>query len=73
MGLRGKLYTTGDIADRLGVTRQRAYQLSRRKDFPEPLDDWPNGLTVWEVKVVDPWIKDYLRKHRAGAAEGDAP
>lgn len=65
VGLKGRLYTTGDIADRLGVTRQRAYHVSRRKGFPEPFDEWGNGLTVWLVEDFDAWVK----KHRPELAE----
>lgn len=57
VGTRGRLYTTGDIADRLGVGRQRAYVLSRTKDFPDPYEEWPNGLTVWLVADIEAWIK----------------
>lgn len=57
VGVRGKLYTSGDIADRLGVGRQRAYTLSRQRGFPEPYDEWPGGLAVWTVADVEAWIK----------------
>lgn len=57
VGVKGKLYTSGDIADRLGVGRQRAYTLSRQRDFPEPYDEWPGGLAVWEVETVEAWIR----------------
>lgn len=57
VGIKGKLYTTGDIADRLGVGRQRAYVLSRQRDFPEPFDEWEGGLAVWLVGDIDEWIK----------------
>lgn len=57
MGVRRRLYTTGDIADRLGVGRQRAYVLSRRRDFPEPYDEWPGEFAVWRVEDVEKWIQ----------------
>ena len=57
VGLKGRLYTSGDIADRLGVGRQRAYVLSRQRDFPEPYDEWAGGLAVWRVEDVEAWIK----------------
>lgn len=56
MGLRGKLMTSGDIADRLGVGRQRAYVLTRSRTFPEPFDEWDNGLSVWLIADVERWI-----------------
>lgn len=63
--MKGKLYTTGDIADRLGVTRQRAYYVSRMKGFPDPFDEWTNGLAVWLSKDVEAWFAE----HRPGLAE----
>lgn len=70
MGLRGKLYTTGDIADRLGVTRQHAYNLSRRKGFPDPFDEWENGTTLWLTADVEKWIAEKW-KPRAEDPETD--
>jgi prophage regulatory protein len=57
VGVKGRLYTTGDIADRLGVGRQRAYTLSRQRGFPEPYDEWPGGLAVWTVEAVEAWVR----------------
>jgi len=53
-----KLYTTGDIADRLGVSRQRALQIAndRREDFPDPFDTLPGGVQVWLISEVEAWI-----------------
>lgn len=68
VGLKGRLYTTGDIATRLGgVTRQYAATLAGRKGFPEPYEDWgPGQLKVWRVEDVEAWIK-------ANRPEADAP
>ncbi len=57
VGVKGKLYTAGDIADRLGVGRQRAYVLTRSRGFPEPYDEWPGSLAVWLVDEIEEWIK----------------
>lgn len=53
-----KLYTTGDIADLLGVTRQRALQIAndRRLSFPEPFDTLPGNIQVWLVTDVEKWM-----------------
>lgn len=51
-----RLYGTAEIADRLGVTRQRAYVISRQKGFPEPLDTLQMG-PVWSRDDVEDWIK----------------
>ncbi len=59
VGLKGRLFTTGDIAVRLGgVTRQYAATIAGRKGFPEPFEDWgPGQLKVWRVEDVEAWIK----------------
>lgn len=53
-----RLYTTGEIADRLGVSRQRALQIAndRRENFPEPFDTLPGGVQVWLIEPVEKWI-----------------
>jgi len=53
-----KLYTTGDIADLLGVTRQRALAVAndRRLNFPEPFDTLPGNIQVWLIEDVDRWM-----------------
>lgn len=57
VGAKGRLYTTGDIADRLGLTRQWVLTMTkdRTKDFPESFDDMANG-SVWLVEDVERWI-----------------
>jgi prophage regulatory protein len=45
-----------EIAERLGVTRQRAYQITARRDFPEPLAHLAMGQ-VWDTADVEAWIK----------------
>jgi prophage regulatory protein len=62
-----RLYTSGDIADLLRVTRQRALQIvnDRRQDFPEPFDTLPGGVQVWLITEVDAWIAE----HRPPIAE----
>ena len=58
-----RLYTTGDLAEKLGVTRQRALQIAndRRMDFPEPFDTLPGNIQVWLIKDVDAWIAGHRR------------
>lgn len=69
MGAKGKLYTTGDIADLLGVSRQRAYVIANRKGFPDSFDDLDSG-SVWLVADVEAWIK-VNRTPRAEEPEGE--
>jgi prophage regulatory protein len=61
---KGRLYGTSEIADRLGVTRQRGHVITRQKGFPEPYDELIMG-SVWRVEDVEAWIK----KHRPELAE----
>lgn len=46
---------TAEIAKALGVGRQRAYVLSRRKDFPDPVVVLEMGA-VWDAAAVEAWI-----------------
>ena len=69
VGAKGKLYTTGDIADRLGVGRQRAYQIANRKGFPEPFEILAGPTPVWLVEDIEAWISEN-RHERAEEPEG---
>jgi predicted DNA-binding transcriptional regulator AlpA len=50
-----QLVTIGGIAERLGVTRQRADQLSREVGFPRPAHD--GGVRLWRIDEVRAWAK----------------
>lgn len=41
-----------------GVSRQRAYQITSRADFPAPVADLAQGR-VWLASDVDDWIKNH--------------
>ena len=43
-----------------GVSRQRAYQITSRKDFPEPVADLAQGK-VWAAEDVEAWMKVHRR------------
>lgn len=45
-----------EIQARLKVSRQRAYQLVSRRDFPEPFQVLAMG-SVWLSADVEAWIK----------------
>lgn len=47
-----------EIAERLGVSRQRVDQLRRRPDFPEPVAKLSAGL-IWESRDVEAWIAEH--------------
>jgi predicted DNA-binding transcriptional regulator AlpA len=44
-----------EIADRLGVSRQRVQQLVRRKDWPAPAAVLTMGK-VWRTADIEAWI-----------------
>lgn len=45
-----------EIAELLGVSRQRADQLSRQKGFPEPVAVLSNGRQrIWAAEDVRAW------------------
>jgi prophage regulatory protein len=55
-----------EIRTRLGVSRQRAYIIMGRRDFPEPWRELAMGK-VWRSTDVETWI----RQHRPELAEED--
>lgn len=66
---KGRLYGTSEIADRLGVTRQRAHVITRQKGFPEPYEELIMG-SVWLREDVERWIAEH-RPEPAEDAEGE--
>lgn len=46
-----------EIADRLGLSRQRVYILTNRYDFPRPRWELAMGKIWWEGDV-DAWIRE---------------
>lgn len=59
----GRLAGLSEIAQRLGVTRQRAQELSRTDGFPPPLDELRMG-PVWDHSTIDHWAQ----RHRGGSS-----
>jgi predicted DNA-binding transcriptional regulator AlpA len=53
-----------EVRERLGVSRQRAYILMGRKNFPDPWRELAMGK-VWRSTDVEAWIE----KHRPDLAE----
>jgi prophage regulatory protein len=62
------LMGAGEIRRRLGVSRQRAYQIITRKDFPDPYQLLEMGK-VWNAADVERWIKQH-RPHLDDEDEG---
>ncbi|MCU1489030.1 MAG: hypothetical protein JWM85_435, partial [Acidimicrobiaceae bacterium] len=56
-----------EIAELLGVSRQRADQLSRYKGFPEPAATLSNGR-IWLRSDVEAWAREVGRLNK-----GDKP
>jgi predicted DNA-binding transcriptional regulator AlpA len=50
-----------ELAARLGVSRQRLYELMRRPDFPAPIADLASG-PVWDAASVNHFIEGWSRK-----------
>lgn len=50
-----------EIADLLGVSRQRAHQLTKRDDFPEPLHQLAAG-SIWAGAAVRRWAATWERR-----------
>jgi prophage regulatory protein len=62
-----RLMGAHEIRIRLGgVSRQRAYQITSRADFPPPVADLAQGK-VWLIEDVEAW----MRAHRREAADAD--
>lgn len=47
-----------ELADRLGVSRQRVQQIVSRPDFPPPYATLANGR-VWTTEDVEAWIAEH--------------
>jgi prophage regulatory protein len=52
-----KLMGVWEIAQRLGVGRQRAGILAKQKGFPDPVDTLRMGK-VWLAEDVEAWIAE---------------
>lgn len=62
-----RLVGAHEIRIRLGgVSRQRAYQITSRADFPKPIADLVQGK-VWLAEDVESW----MAVHRAGKNDSD--
>lgn len=55
----------GEIQERLGVTRQRAYIIVGRRDFPAPYQVLKMGA-IWDADDIEAW----MREHRPELFEG---
>jgi predicted DNA-binding transcriptional regulator AlpA len=49
---RLRLAGATEVAEILGVSRARVYQLMEREDFPPPLDSLACGTIWWRQEIV---------------------
>ena len=57
--MRMRLMGTHEIRMRLGgISKQRVYELTMRRGFPEPLDTLSMGR-VWLAEEVERWIAEH--------------
>lgn len=54
-----------EIGELLKVSRQRAFTLARRSDFPEPIATSRAGR-VWDLDQVEEWSKTWDRNNKGG-------
>jgi prophage regulatory protein len=69
---RRNLLRLVDIAEILGVTKQRVDQLRRRPDFPSPVDSWARG-DLWSATEVRRWAVAYLGGDLRWGAQSQDP
>jgi len=55
------LLGTLDIAELLGVSRQRVVQLASRPEFPAPVGIVNKRIRVWDQAQVEQWARDTER------------
>lgn len=70
----GGLASQADLAQQLGVSRQRVGQLTRQPGFPAPVGT-VHGGSVWLVNDVREWQRrrvERLRKRRQRGSPGAA-
>lgn len=64
----GPLYGPYEIAERLGVSRQRFQQIARHPTFPKPFQQL-RGTKVWLKSDVEAWIAEHRRPRASDADE----
>jgi predicted DNA-binding transcriptional regulator AlpA len=56
------LWTNADIAQRLGISVERARELSRREDFPAPAQ-LARHFSLWRANDVEAWLVEGQQGH----------
>lgn len=60
-----------EVAELLGVSRQRLLKLRERADFPDPIGELAQG-PVWDLDEVTAWNGSGLRRSGSGRPSADA-
>ena len=70
VGALAMLGGVSELADRLGISRQRVAELRGRQDFPQPVADLSSG-PVWDMADIDRWMASGARRRpgRPSSAE----
>lgn len=63
-----ELMSAAEIADELGVSRQRVHQLRELAAFPAPLADLRGGV-VWDAAAIRKFAQEWERKPGRPRAE----
>lgn len=56
-----ELMSAAEIAEELGVSRQRVHQLRAAREFPAPLADL-RGAAVWDARAIRKFASEWERK-----------
>jgi hypothetical protein len=67
---RRKLLRVVEIAEFLGVSKQRADQLRREPDFPAPVDRWARG-DLWAAETFDGGAALHWRRDPVGSEDSE--
>lgn len=78
VGMGQHLMGSREIEQRLGVSRQRVFQLAARADWPAPYDELAMGK-VWRKEDIEAWIREHRPElaedagHIEGTSQRDTP
>lgn len=61
----GSFVTRTEIRELLGYSKQGTDNVTRRDDFPAPLDVlWEGKMPIWDREQVEEYVKAFLRRDR---------
>lgn len=56
---RGDLISTTDLAERWHVSEQRAYQITKKPSFPQPVKIEAPRTRLWSPRQVERWESEH--------------